>query len=602
MCGIVTCVGSRETISKVVEGLKKLEYRGYDSWGLASLSVDKTVKIVKKIGKISDVDTNKVVEEFGENVRVGMGHTRWATHGGIAEKNCHPHADCSGKIAVVHNGVIDNYQELRAALISSGHKFVSQTDTEVIPHLIEDIIAKEGGSFASAAVKAAGMLKGRSAFVALDANEEKIIAIRRGSPLIVGLAQEEIYISSDVSAFLDRTNKISYIDDNEAVLIDLSKDVSQIKFFNLTSNQEVIKKIIELEWKNSTTDKAGYDHFLIKEIMEQKYTISRAAEQEESKIKAIANQIMDAENVFFIGCGTAGKVCKSAGHLFSSVAGKHVTAVVASEFSNYAKYTTKSTLVMAISQSGETADVLEAIEMAKSKGARVVSLLNTSGSTMMRASDESIMVNAGIERSVASTKATTAQLTVATLLAYAAAGKFKEGRLALLNTAAAINDMLNPGYEEHVKKLANSMVRNGSAFISIIGRGANSNMAEEAAIKLQETCCIPAQGFAGGELKHGPLALIAPGTVCIVLVANDETKADTLSNAMEVRARGGYIVGVAPENNDIFDYWLKVPDMGSATSPIVNIIPVQILAYHLSVLRGINPDYPRNLAKSVTVK
>lgn len=602
MCGIVTCVGGRETISKVVEGLKKLEYRGYDSWGLASLSVDKTVKIVKKIGKISDVDTSKVVEEFGENIRVGMGHTRWATHGGIAEKNCHPHADCSGKIAVVHNGVIDNYQELKAALISGGHKFVSQTDTEVIPHLIEDIIAKDGISFASAAAKAAGMLKGRSAFVALDANEEKIVAVRRGSPLIIGLAQEEIYISSDVSAFLDRTNKISYIDDNEAAIIDLGKGTPQIRFFHLTSNQEVIKKIIELEWKNSTTDKAGYDHFLIKEIMEQKYTISRAAEQEESKIKAIANQIMDAENVFFIGCGTAGKVCKSAGHLFSSVAGKHVTAVVASEFSNYAKYTTKSTLVMAISQSGETADVLEAIEMAKSKGARVVSLLNTSGSTMMRASDESIMVNAGIERSVASTKATTAQLTVATLLAYAAAGKFNEGRLALLNTAAAINDMLNPGYEEHVKKLANSMVHNGSAFISIIGRGANSNMAEEAAIKLQETCCIPAQGFAGGELKHGPLALIAPGTVCIVLVANDETKADTLSNAMEVRARGGYIVGVAPENNDIFDYWLKVPDMGSATSPIVNIIPVQILAYHLSVLRGINPDYPRNLAKSVTVK
>ena len=252
-----------------------------------------------------------------------------------------------------------------------------------------------------------------------------------------------------------------------------------------------------------------------------------------------------------------------------------------------------------ISQSGETADVLEAIEVAKSKNSRVISLLNVFGSTMMRASDDFFMVNAGAEMAVVSTKATTAQLAVLTLLAYAAAGELQEGKFLLMNTAGSVNDMLNPRYEEHIRNLAVSLA--GKKDILIIGRGLNYPIALEAAIKLQEACCIPAQGFAGGELKHGPLALVEEGTPCIAIVANDETKNDMLGSVMEVKARGGYIIGISPQSHSSFDYWLKVPDAGNA-SPIVNIIPVQILAYHIAILRGLNPDYPRNLAKSVTVK
>ncbi len=359
------------------------------------------------------------------------------------------------------------------------------------------------------------------------------------------------------------------------------------------------KRLVKVDWKRGEASKSGYDHFLIKEIMEQKETIAQAINQDDRKIQGIARRIRGAFGVFLVGSGTSGKVCGVASYLFSEVADKHVNSVVASEFGSYEHYLKKNTLMIAISQSGETADVLEAMEVAKRKHARILSLLNVFGSTMMRVSDDFLLVNAGAERAVASTKATTAQLSLATLLAYATAGRLKEGKLLLLNTASEVNDMLNPRYETRIKKLAARLA--GSNSIFILGRGANFPMSEEAAIKLQETCYIHAQGFAGGELKHGPLALIEKGTPCIVLVANDGNRGSILSNAVEVKARGGYVIGVAPENNEAFDYWLKVPDAGNA-SPIVNIIPIQILAYHMALARGIDPDYPRNLAKSVTVK
>ena len=385
-----------------------------------------------------------------------------------------------------------------------------------------------------------------------------------------------------------------YLDDNEMVIID-----SSVKFLNVATGKEVSKRVIQIDWHPGTSHKGAYDHFLIKEIMEQKDTLVKAINQDDAKIMMVAGLIKNAFGTFFVGCGTAGKVCMVGEYLFSKIAKKHVNSIVASEFSNYQHYLTDKTLMVAISQSGETADVLEAIETAKSKGVRVVSLLNVFGSTMMRLSDDFFMVNAGAERAVVSTKATTAQLAVITLLAYAAAGKLQDGKLLLMNASAAVNDMLNPRYDEHIKKLANILVNRKEMFI--IGRGINYPIALEAAIKLQETCYTHAQGFAGGELKHGPLALIEEGTPCIALVANDETKDEIISNAMEVKSRGGYIIGISPENNEVFDYWLKVPDAGNA-SPIVNIIPVQILAYYLAVLRGCDPDYPRNLAKSVTVK
>ncbi len=597
MCGIIAYIGPKKASEVLLKGIKALEYRGYDSVGIATIAGN-AISVKKDVGKVDEA--NAKLDFLTLEGNMGIAHTRWSTHGGVTKENSHPHLDCSGTIAVVHNGIVENYQQLRSELNSNGeiHKFKSETDTEAIPHLIEHFMAHEKMDFATAVRKAANQINGRSAFVAIHSGTRQLVAARKGAPLIVGVHENssgEFFIASDVTAFLDHTNKVMYLDDKEMVVID-GKGAS---FLSLETGSRLEKRIVGIHWHTKAAGKDGYDHFLIKEIMEQKQTIAAAVNQDDAKIQAVAEAIKSAYGTFFVGCGTAGKVCMAGEYLFSKIAGKHVNSVVASEFGNYQDYLTPKTLIVAVSQSGETADVLDAIEIAKAKGVKIISLLNVFGSTMMRVSDDFFMVNAGAEKAVVSTKATTAQLAVLTLLAYAAAGKLQEGKLLLLNTASAVNDMLNPRYEQHIVKLAEMLQDKRDVFI--LGRGINYPMALEAAIKLQETCYIHAQGFAAGELKHGPLALVETGTPCIVLVANDSTKQDILSNAMEVKARGGYIIGISPDNHDVFDYWVKVPDAADA-SPIVNIIPVQILAYHLAVLKGCDPDYPRNLAKSVTVK
>ncbi len=601
MCGIVAYIrkGSGAS-SRVIEGLKKLEYRGYDSWGIATVAEESSapVAVVKKVGKIGSVDSSRVSRALGRDRGVAIGHTRWATHGGITQKNAHPHVDCSGRLAVVHNGIIENYQGFRDRLIKRGHRLLSETDTEIIPHLVEEGMSA-GRSFRDAVLEVSRQLEGRSAFVLMDAGSGQIAAVRLGAPLIVGVGKEpgEMYVSSDIAGFLDYTNRVMYIDDGQAAFLHF--DGTRPKFFEIAFGESVYKRIVTVDWKRGEVGKSGYDHFLMKEIMEQKHTIADAINQDDKRILEIAGSIRHASVVFLVGSGTAGRVCAAGEYLFSTIAKKHVNAEVASEFRNYKHYLTNKALMIAISQSGETTDVLEVIDIAKPRGAKVLSLLNVFGSTMMRMSDDFLMINAGAEHAVASTKATTAQLSLVTLLAYATAGRLDEGKRLLLNAAAQVNDMLNPRYEEYIKKLARKLKNKHD--IMIIGRGVNYPMAEEAAIKLTETSYIHAHGFAGGELKHGPLALVEKGTPCIALIANDDTKAEMLSNAIEVKARGGYVIGVSPENNKIFDYWIRVPDAGNA-SPIANIIPIQMLGYHLALLRGINPDYPRNLAKSVTVK
>jgi glucosamine--fructose-6-phosphate aminotransferase (isomerizing) len=602
MCGIVAYVGKRKGSAAplVLDGLKKLEYRGYDSWGIAALDdANSKVSLIRRVGKIGGVESKRVSRILGGG-RVAVGHTRWATHGGISVRNCHPQMDCSGGVAVVHNGIIENYQELKAELLARRHSFSSETDTEIIPHYIEELM-RRGKSFEQAARETGRKLRGRSAFVALCAESGEVVAVRLGAPLIVGVGRSgDFFISSDINGFLKHTNRVMYIDDNELASLHFGKgSVTAPRFMNVGSGERVRKRVIAIDWKRGEASKSGYDHFLIKEIMEQKNTIAQAINQEDAEIARTAKGIRNAFGVFLVGAGTAGRVCAAGEYLFSKIAKKHVNSAVASEFINYKHYLTSRTLMIAVSQSGETVDLLDAIDVAKGKGSRILSLVNVFGSTMMRVSDDFLMLNAGAEKAVASTKATTAQLSLLTLLAYATAGRLAEGKRLLLNTAEQVNDMLNPRYEARIKRLAGKL-RNKKDVI-IIGRGVNYPMAQEAAIKLQETCYVHAQGFAGGELKHGPLALVEKGTPCIVLVANDETRAETISNAMEMKARGGYVIGVAPERNEVFDYWIKVPDAGNA-SPIVNIIPIQILGYHLAILRGINPDYPRNLAKSVTVK
>ncbi|KKR24419.1 MAG: glucosamine/fructose-6-phosphate aminotransferase, glucosamine-fructose-6-phosphate aminotransferase (isomerizing) [Candidatus Peregrinibacteria bacterium GW2011_GWE2_39_6] len=591
MCGIFGYLGPRNDAAHMaLLGLKNLEYRGYDSWGVAC-KTDHHLEIEKHIGKISEV-TNLKTELEQADTHLAIGHSRWATHGGVTENNAHPHLSQNGKIAIVHNGIIENYLELREELSAKGFKFVSETDTETIGHLIEFYYQ---GNFEQAFAKAIQRLQGRYAVLAIHKDHNLILAARKGSPLIVGVGstENEFFIGSDVPAFLQYTNRV--LDDDQMVII----GENGAYFLEISTKQVVEKRIITLDLDLESAEKGSFPHFMIKEIMEQKETIQRAINQDTKTIEILAEAIRKAHGTFFIGCGTAGKVALAGSYLFSRIAKKHVNFTFGSEFASYQDFLNEKALLVCISQSGETADTLEAIEVAKKKGVTVASIVNVESSTMARTSDIVLPIKAGPEKAVASTKATTSQLAILTLLAYATANRLKEGQYLLVSTAGEINDMLNPRYEDHIRKLADQIKEVESMYI--IGKGLNYAIALEAAIKLQEVSYIHAEGFAGGELKHGPIALISQGTPCIAIVANDETKADILGNAMEVKARGGYIIGISPDNSEIFDYWIKVPDGGN-TSPIVNIIPIQILAYHLAIVRKNNPDMPRNLAKSVTVK
>ncbi|MBD3328047.1 glutamine--fructose-6-phosphate transaminase (isomerizing) [Candidatus Peregrinibacteria bacterium] len=544
---------------------------------------------MKQVGKIGEYDVKSANIPTSE---IAIGHSRWATHGGVTVENAHPHLDENNDFAVVHNGIIENHEELREELQKKGYKFKSSTDTETIVHLLADF--SKSNDFLTAAKLTLKKLKGRYAVLLIKGGEHKIIAARRGSPLIVGVGENEYFIASDIPAFLEYTRKVMYIDDNEMVVVNDHAD-----FFNIDTLEKIDKRVVEISWEAETAEKGDYPHFMIKEIMEQKDTIYRAINQNEADILKLANEIKNAYGTYLVGCGTAGKVCHAASYIFSEIAQKHINVVVGSEFPSYKYFLKERSLVIAVSQSGETADTLEAIEVAKEKGAKVLSIINVPGSTMDRMSDYSIQIKSGPEKAVASTKATTSQLAILTLLAYTCAGQLNEGKRLLIETAGKINDMLNPRYEDHIRALAEKIKDVESMYV--IGKSVNYPMALESAIKLQEVSYIHAEGFAGGELKHGPIALISDNTPVIALVANDETKTDIISNAQEIKSRGGYIIGVSPENSKVFDYWIKVPDVGP-TSGIVNIIPVQLLSYHLALLRKNNPDMPRNLAKSVTVK
>ena len=584
MCGIIGYSGPRPLGPLLVEGLRNLEYRGYDSVGIAVAG--EKIQVLKDKGRVDEVEKKLSLSSLSG--KVGMAHSRWSTHGPPSKVNAHPHLDCTGTVAIIHNGIVENYQSLKESLKS--HSFSSQTDTEVIAHLIEDHMHL---GFQEALRQSFLRLQGRNAVVALSG--DMLIGIRKGSPLIVGVQKGETFIASDVPAFLKYTKEVMYVDDNEMVIIG-----QQPEFFDTLTAEKKEKRVITLlDINPSEAEKGDYPHFLIKEIMEQKDTLMRAINQKDENIERIAKEIQNAFGTFFVGCGTAAKVCLEGEYLFSKIAKKHVNSVVASEFPNFEHFLTQKTLLIAISQSGETADVLDALETAKAKGSKIVSLVNVPGSSITRLSDFSFLINAGPEKAVASTKATTSQLALVTLLAYASAGRLKEGKRLLIEVAGKVNDMVNPRYEGRIKTLAEKIFTSENIFI--IGRGLNYPIALEAAIKIMEVSQIHAQGFAGGELKHGPLALISKGTPCIVLAPADEVMQEVLSNAMEIKSRGGYIIGVSPQNNEIFDEWIKTPDAGDA-SPIVNIIPIQILAYHLGILRGCNPDYCRNLAKSVTVK
>ncbi len=588
MCGIIGYKGKKNGCEVVLNGLKDLEYRGYDSWGIAALNGK--INIVKDVGKVSNVS---LADLNLAPTNLAIAHTRWSTHGSVTKTNAHPHFSQNEDFALVQNGIVENYQELRGELKIKGHTFHTETDTEVIVRLIEEE-AKTNSDLKEAVRLAFQKLTGRNAFVLIEKENNRIIAAKNGSPLMLGIGKDEFLLASDPSPLLKHTKEIIFLDDNELVEI---KDHYTI--FNILTNRPIEKEIHTLTWDPEQAKKGDYPHFMIKEILEQKQTIKQALVQDPELIKNIAQEINLAFGVYAVGCGTAGKVCLSGTYAFSDIAKKHINFAFGSEFPNYHHFIQSRSLLLVVSQSGETADTLEAMQTVLDKNGKVVSLVNVLGSTIMRKSDYSLLLNAGPEISVCSTKATTSQLALMILLAYACADRYDEGLASLKKTADEVDLMLNKTFNSNLKQLAEKINKHNDIYI--IGRGINYPMALEAAIKIQEVSYIHAEGFAGGELKHGPIALIEKNIPCIALVANDETKPDTLSNAMEIRSRGGYIIGISPENNEIFDYWIKVPDVGIA-SPIVNIIPVQILAYYLAVSKGYNPDYPRNLAKSCTVK
>ncbi len=591
MCGIIGYIGNREAGTILLEGLRRLEYRGYDSCGIACI-YDNKINMKKDIGKIEEVHKMHSLDDMLGTI--GIAHTRWATHGGVTKENSHPHLSNNGKIAVVHNGIIENFQSLKEFLKDNGFIFHSNTDTEIIPNLIEYYI-RNGHNFTDAAKMTFERLEGQYAIVVLN-NDGKMIAIRKEAPLAIGIGKGEYYFSSDITAFLEHTKDVIFLEENDMVIVDDIKE--ELKIFNLYQNNFVIRTVSKIEWNVEQVRKGNFDHFFIKEIMEQAEVIDRISNIERQIIKDVAEEIRNANGVYIVACGTAAYACISATYLFSKIAKTHINFCVASEFENFSHFLTEKSLIIAVSQSGETADTLCAIRAAKSKGSKVICITNNIGSTLTRESNRSILQRAGSEIAVNSTKTYTSQLAILSLLAYELNGGIGQCIDELKEVSRYIYYLTSDNARKYVKDL--SKILQNKEHLYLIGRGLQYPTAMEAAHKIKEASYIHSEAFAGGELKHGSNALISEGTPYIVFTSEENEK-EIISNAMEVKSRKAFVIGVGAKNNEVFDYWIKIKEAGNF-NPIVQIIPMQILAYELAVLKGCDPDKPRNLAKCVTVK
>lgn len=590
MCGVFGYVGVyRADLSDLlISSLEKLEYRGYDSTGIAVLNGK--AKVLKEVGEVSKLRKLIGKKVFGGNV--GIGHTRWATHGQVTRANAHPHVDCTGKIFIVHNGIFENYEEIKSILLKKGHKFISETDTEVFAHLVEENL-KTSKRFVDAVRISFNEVEGLNAFICVT--DGQIVAFRRGSPLVVGIGNQANFISSDLPALSMTTNKVIIFEDNEGVVIDSNKVTVIDSKTGKTKNPKV-KMVEKLE---SDIDKGSFDHFLEKEIYEEPEVVARIANYDKKKILEATKVIKNAFGTFFTACGTAAHAGLAATYMFSEIAGKHVNFAVGSEFPYLQDFLVSKSLLIVASQSGETMDTMEAAKAAKNHKSKILALVNVDGSSLTRLADKTLLLKAGPERAVVSTKAYIAKLAMFLLLSYSLAGKYKTGSDLLKKVSTQMSKMFNPEFKKQIKTLARKLIK--SEHIYLIGRGINYPTALEGALKIKEASYVHAEGFAGGELKHGVIALIEKGTPCIVICGNDEARDSTLSNAAELKARGAYLIGISPNNESVFDFHLKVPDVDIG-SVLVSAIPLQLLAYYLAIMKGLNPDRPRNLAKSVTVK
>lgn len=599
MCGIIGFVSKEKRADPfhlLVEGLKNLEYRGYDSWGIA---YGRKPFIYKKVGKVSEVEATSQSFLAKEPARAGVAHTRWATHGGVTVRNAHPHLDCKGEIIVAHNGIVENWEPLKKELIAKRHRFSSETDTEVISHLLEEELSGGDSSGEERLVEAArevfNRLEGLNAVVIFYPKENLLIAFRDGSSLVVGVREEESLLASDVSALIPYTNKVVFLEDREGVIL----SPSGFKIIDSRSGKIKKAKIEETEWVPREVKKGRYPHFLIKEIEEQPRVLAHLSRYPRQDLEEVAAGIKNSCGTYIAACGTAAHAGLAATYLFSHIGKRQIDFSIGSEFRFLESFLEPGSLLIAASQSGETVDTLEAAWAAKRHQSSVFALTNSSRSSLARLSDKTLSLACGPEKAVLATKSYTAKLGLFLLLAYLLDGKLSKGRGLLLDCAERIPYFFTKDYEQRIRKIAKGWKTEEHLYV--IGRGVNYPTALEAALKIKEVSYLHAEGFAGGELKHGVIALIEEGTPCLVFAAGDEVSSAVLSNAKELKSRGARIVGVSPKRDESFDDWIRVPDVKEA-SPIVNIVPAQLLAYHLALARGLDPDKPRNLAKSVTVR
>jgi glucosamine--fructose-6-phosphate aminotransferase (isomerizing) len=595
MCGIVGAIAERNVAPLLLESLKKLEYRGYDSAGLATIEQN-TLTVKKDQGKINEVDEKVDLHNLKGNI--GLAHTRWSTCGSVTKENAHPHQDCTKKIAIVHNGIIENHEELRKQL--QHHEFTSETDTEVIAHLIEE---NNQGNLVQAVSKTLKQLEGSYALGIIEAaNPHQLIAARKESPLIIGIGENENFIASDAPAILNQTKNVIYLENEEIAV--LTKD--EVEIFDLEGNKKE-KEIQTIEWDAEKAEKQGYEHFMLKEIHEQSASIAETLNQDIEHTL----DLKDIKRIIIVACGTSWHAGLVGEFMIEELAKIPVEVEYASEFRYRDPIIENNTLIIPISQSGETADTLAALKEAKEKGAKILSIVNVQGSSIERESDAVLYTKAGPEIGVASTKAFTAQLTVLYLLTLHL-GKVKN-TLPASQIQNRIRDLrklplqIEQAIEEsqHIKKLATLFYEKNHALY--LGRGINYPIALEGALKLKEVSYIHAEGYPAAEMKHGPIALIDEQMPIVVIATKDDrTYKKVISNIEEVTARGGVVIAIATQGDTEIakkvDHVIYIPENSYILTPLLATIPLQLFAYYIATLRKHDPDKPKNLAKSVTVE
>ncbi len=614
MCGIVAYIGKKEAYPILIKGLKRLEYRGYDSAGIALLDSGK-VNLYKRQGKVSNL------EEFaaGKNIagHAGIGHTRWATHGAPNDINAHPHFSNDEKIALIHNGIIENYNSLKEELIVRGYHFRSQTDTEVLVHLIDDIQKKEKVDLAEAVRLALLNVTGAYAIVVISSdNPTQLIAARKSSPLVVGIGKEnDFYLASDATPIIEYTNQVVYLEDEEIAVVDL---VSGLNITNLR-NQAKTPYVQELEMQLEALEKGGYEHFMLKEIHEQPRSIKdcfrgrlNASEGWVSLggVKDYEQKMINAQRIVMVACGTSWHACLVGEYLFEDLARINVEVEYASEFRYRNPIINENDIVIAVSQSGETADTLAALELAKSKGATILGICNVVGSSISRITDAGSYTHAGPEIGVASTKAFTAQVTVLTLMALSLAhkkGTLSESKFrTMLSELEVIPEKVKRVLERNAQIEEIASIYKDANNALYLGRGSSFPVALEGALKLKEISYIHAEGYPAAEMKHGPIALIDEEMPVFVIATKGTSYEKVVSNIQEVKARKGKIIAIVTEGDTdvkaMADHVIEIPDTDEHLVPLLATIPLQLLSYHIAVMRNCNVDQPRNLAKSVTVE